>query len=98
MADDKTTEVKRPAPPGFEPGDNWNSDDARRAYDESGHDFDAIQSKQEPPTFADGSVAPGTAPADDVRELISEPEETPTPEEEPTPDIEPEPEPEPDES
>lgn len=84
MADD---DVKRPAPPGFEKGDNWNSDDARRAYEDSGHDFDAIQTKQEPPTFADGSVAPGTAPADDVPEL-TEPE--PAPEDE-----EPEPEPEP---
>ncbi len=69
--DDKTTDVKRPAPPGFPgPEASWNSDDARRAYDESGHDFDKIQSGEEPQTFADGRVAPGTAPEDDLAEPV----------------------------
>lgn len=70
--DPRTAEVKRPAPPGFVPGDNWNSDAARAAYDAAGHDFDDIQAGIAPQTFADGSVAPGTAPSDDVRALLDE--------------------------
>jgi hypothetical protein len=87
VADDTTTDVQRPAPPGFERGANWNSDDARKAYDEAGHDFDAIQAKEEPVTFADGSVASGTAPQDDLKPEPSE--EEPVEEES---DEEPEPE------
>lgn len=61
----------RPAPPGFKPGDNANSDVARRQYAEAGHDFDEIQRGDAPQTFADGTVAPGTAPSDDVREGVA---------------------------
>jgi hypothetical protein len=37
--------VKAPAPPGFKPGDNWNSDDARRAYEAAGTSLEEEQRK-----------------------------------------------------
>lgn len=38
-------EVAAPSPPGFKRGMNWNSDDARRAYEEAGSSFEEQQRK-----------------------------------------------------
>lgn len=38
-------EPAAPSPPGFKKGDNWNSDDARRAYEGEGSSLEEQQRK-----------------------------------------------------